>query len=112
MLIRWVGDRTGSIRKLHPRHLEGIALIDVPGLDAGPEPVDPVFGGTVGERIGNDKAPGPLLQAGVPDGAGRARAWRPPSISARTERRFPSAWLTRARSFWTFSEIPSRFCTW
>src|SRR4030066_628755 len=65
-------ERTGSIRRLHPRHLEGIALIDIPGLDAGPEPVGPLFGGTVGERIGNDKAPGPLLQAVVPDGAGRA----------------------------------------
>src|SRR3990172_376181 len=65
-------ERTGSIRRLHPRHLEGIALIDIPGLDAGPEPVGPLFGGTVGERIGNDKAPGPLLQTVVPDGAGRA----------------------------------------
>src|SRR3990170_3795797 len=65
-------ERTDSIRRLHPRHLEGIALIDIPGLDAGPEPVGPLFGGTVGERIGNDKAPGPLLQTVVPDGAGRA----------------------------------------
>src|SRR3989304_2751949 len=65
-------ERTGSIRRLHPRHLEGIALIDTPGLDAGPEPVGPLFGGSVGERVRTHKALARVLHTAIPGSAGRA----------------------------------------
>ena len=48
-------------------------MIEIPGLDPGPEPPDPLIGGSVGERIGDDVPPGLFLQAVVSDGAGGAQ---------------------------------------
>src|SRR3546814_4000688 len=55
------------------RRVEGVAGAQVARLQALPEPVLPLSGGSVGEGIGRHPALRLLLQGVVADGAGRAQ---------------------------------------